>query len=60
MYCWEEGIWGFCIFGMNGDNGGSVGVVDVMEERESLRLRPDRKNSRENGRERVSDGGERK
>jgi hypothetical protein len=35
VYCWEEGIWGFCIFGMNGDNGGSVGVVDVMEERES-------------------------
>jgi hypothetical protein len=43
---------------MNGDNGSSVGVVDVMEERESLR--PDRKSSRENGRERVSDGGERK
>ena len=58
MYCWEEGIWGFCIFGMNGDNGSSVGVVDVMEEGESLR--PDRKSSRENGRERVSDGGERK
>jgi hypothetical protein len=58
VYCWEEGIWGFCIFGMNGDNGGSVGVVDVMEERESLR--PDRKSSRENGRERVSDEGERK
>ncbi len=65
MYCWEEGIWGFCIFGMNGDNGGSVGVVEsterrenVMEKRESLR--PDRRSSRENGRERVSDGGERK
>ena len=43
---------------MNGDNGGSAGVVDVMEERESLR--PDQKSSRENGRERVSDGGERK
>jgi hypothetical protein len=34
---------------MNGDNGGSVGVMDVMEEREILR--PDRKSSRENGRE---------
>jgi hypothetical protein len=50
---------------MNGDNGGSVGVVElaewgenVMEEGESPRL--DRKSSRENGRERVSDGGERK
>ena len=57
MYCWEEGIWGFCILGMHGDSGGSVGVVDVMEERESLR--PDRKSSRENGQERVSNGGER-
>ena len=31
---WEEGIWGFCIFGMNGDNGGSVGVVESAERRE--------------------------
>jgi hypothetical protein len=30
----------------------------VMEERESLR--PDRKSFRDNGRERVADGGERK
>jgi hypothetical protein len=52
----RKGFGGFVF--LNGDNGGSVGVVDVMEERESLR--PDRKSSRENGRERVSDEGERK
>ena len=34
MYCWEERILGFCIFGMNGDNGGSVGVVELAERRE--------------------------
>jgi hypothetical protein len=65
VYCWEEGIWGFCIFGMNRDNSGSVGVVESVEWRENVMeeggsLRPDRKSSRENGRERVSDGGERK
>jgi hypothetical protein len=34
VYCWEKGIWGFCIFGMNGDNGGSVGVVESTKRRE--------------------------
>ena len=36
MYCWEKGIWGFCIFGMNGDNGGLVGVVESTKRRERM------------------------
>ena len=50
---------GFCIFGMNGDNGVSDGVVESVERREREHdggeresLRPDQKIFRANGGER--------